>query len=532
MKARLDDVLSQLKGVRRSGDGYVALCPAHDDTRQSLSVKEIEEDEVLVHCFAGCEFGEVADCLDLPQISSNGNKSEIIAAYDYHDQHGTLAYQVVRLWPKSFRQRRPDGQGGWEWGLGDTERLPYRLPQVLKAVEKGRRVFVVEGERDVQTLENLGFVATCNSGGAGKWYPNMNKALTGAHVVLLPDNDDVGKKHAEAVKQELAGLAASVRVCYLPDLPPKGDVTNWVRNGGNAEELKRLVLEGSKPHSFTLMDAVKGLERYKTDPMPQGIDYPWAGVQRKTRGLRPGWFIILAGYPGSGKSAASLEIMFSAAKNNKKVLLNSLEMNEQELAIRLAQRWGMDTDRLYRGTLTDEDREAIDSAGNFPYFQNIEFVSEKNAESLRAIIAERQPDLAVIDYIGLMNMHKNTIQEGTAKLSEQFKTMAREFEVPMLVLSQLSRPADKQKVAPPTMFDLRASGHLEADADQVIILFRDDSKDDHEVISEGRFIIAKSRHAKAGKPVKFKFDGERQTFSEVDEAYERALARWGGSEEE
>ena len=75
------------------------------------------------------------------------------------------------------------------------------------------------------------------------------------------------------------------------------------------------------------------------------------------------------------------------------------------------------------------------------------------------------------------------------------------------------------------MFDLRASGALEVDADQIIIVFRDDQADEQATLSEGRFIVAS--HAKAGGPARFRFDGERQTFTEWDEAYERACARWG-----
>jgi len=522
MKADLDDMLAQLQGVRRSGDGYVALCPAHEDKHPSLSVTPADEDQVLVNCHAGCTFEEIAEKLDLPKPEGG---REILEAYNYHDTEGNLVYQVVRFWPKEFRQRRPDG-GGWIWKLDGTDRLPYRLPKIIKAVEEGRRVFLTEGERDVHSLENLGFVATCNSGGAGKWYPSMTEALQGAHVIILPDNDEAGEKHTQHVNGELTG-AKSVEVCRLPDLPPKGDVTDWVRAGGTAEELKKLVTEGGRPQRYTLLDAVKSVGKWRTETMPEGIDYPWGGVNRKTRGLRPGWFCILAGYPSAGKTAAALEVLFTASKRGKRVLLNSLEMNAEEIGIRLTQRWGLDTDRLYRGALTDEDREAMDIAENFPFYSNVELVHERKMSELEAIVADRRPELVVVDYIGIMDMEGDNSYEGTTRLSQSLKSLAREYAVPVLALSQLSRPQDKHKVTPPTMFDLRASGALEADADQIIIVFRDDSQDERESVSEGRFIIAKSRHAKAGQPVKFNFDGRQQIFTEIDEAYQKALKRWG-----
>ena len=77
---------------------------------------------------------------------------------------------MVRFDPKDFRQRKPDGAGGWDWRLNGARRVLYRLPAVLEAVaaRRGRDV-VVEGEKDVHALEKLGIAATCNPGGAGKW---------------------------------------------------------------------------------------------------------------------------------------------------------------------------------------------------------------------------------------------------------------------------------------------------------------------------------------------------------------------------
>jgi len=524
MNARIEDVLSRVQKAKRTAGGYVACCPAHEDHRPSLSITAVDDETVLVNCHAGCTFEAVAAALNLPTTKPRTGGMDISETYDYQDADGHLVYQVVRMHPKDFRQRKPDGHGGWTWKLEGVEPLPYRLPEVKAAVEAGRRVFVVEGERDVHTLEAFGMVATCNSGGAGKWYPSCTAALRGAHVVIVPDNDEAGEKHAAVVEAAIGELAASVVVCRLPDLPPKGDVTDWVRAGGTADELKAIVKAGGvqPTRPFTLLDAVRDVARFKDAAMPPGIDYPWRSVNRKTRGMRPGWFCIIAGYPGSGKTAAALEIIFAAAKRGKRILLNSLEMNAEEVALRLVQRWGLDTERLYDGGMTDEDRDAFDNAANFPYYGNVDFISERSLSGLESTIAERRPDLVVVDYIGVMDMGRDNAQEGTTRLSRAMKGMAREYEVPMLVLSQLSRPADKQKVSAPTMFDLRASGALEADADQIIIVFRDDTNDDRDSTSEGRFIIAKSRHAKAGKPVKFSFNGARQTFLEIDQGHERA----------
>src|SRR5262249_42890268 len=93
----------------------------------------------------------------------------IVATYDYVSETGDLLYQVVRYEPKTFRQRRPNGTGGWTWKLEGVWQVPYRLPEVVEAIASGRLVVVVEGEKDADALWALGIPATCNAGGAGKW---------------------------------------------------------------------------------------------------------------------------------------------------------------------------------------------------------------------------------------------------------------------------------------------------------------------------------------------------------------------------
>ena len=176
--------------------------------------------------------------------ASNGranSQHKIVASYDYTDEFGTLLFQVCRLAPKTFRQRRPDGKGGWIWNLEGVTRVLYRLPDLMEALALERRVFVVEGEKDVETLARLGIVATCNPGGAGKWRDAYADQLAGADVVVLPDHDKAGRDHAEAVARSLAGKAARIRLLELPGLPDKGDATDWFAAGGTVEAFNALV---------------------------------------------------------------------------------------------------------------------------------------------------------------------------------------------------------------------------------------------------------------------------------------------------
>jgi putative DNA primase/helicase len=176
----------------------------------------------------------------MSKATANG-KPRIVATYDYRDEEGGLLYQVVRYEPgfdgepKTFRQRRPDGKGGWVNGLRDVRRVLYRLPELL-AAPRDRLVFVVEGEKDADRLHAEGLLATTNAMGAGKWRPEYAEALHARHVVILPDNDEPGRAHAQAVARSLADAAASLKVVELPGLPPKGDVSDWLGMPGNGKE--------------------------------------------------------------------------------------------------------------------------------------------------------------------------------------------------------------------------------------------------------------------------------------------------------
>lgn len=162
---------------------------------------------------------------------------KIAAVYDYRNAAGTLVFQVVRYRPKDFRQRRPDGKDGWVYNMQGVKPVPYRLPAVLSA----NTVFIVEGEKDVDALTRIGLTATCNAMGAGKWTSEHASYLRGKQVRIIPDNDDAGRKHAMTVARSLEGIAAEVKVVNLPNLPHKGDVSDWLANGGTKEELLRIV---------------------------------------------------------------------------------------------------------------------------------------------------------------------------------------------------------------------------------------------------------------------------------------------------
>ena len=242
-------VAGHLNG-RPTGNGWQARCPAHEDHNASLSISEGLGGRTLLKCHANCTFDQIVSAAGLsksdlmPPIPEKAKK-RIVKTYDYVSETGKLVFQVCRYEPKDFRQRRQDPvkAGAWTWNIKGVKRVLYRLPALLKAKEEGEAIFVVEGEKDAEALESIGLTATCNSGGAGKWDPHYTETLAGADIVILPDKDPAGRKHAAMVQKKLAGRAASVKVVELPDCNGKHvkDAADWIGHGGTASELAGLV---------------------------------------------------------------------------------------------------------------------------------------------------------------------------------------------------------------------------------------------------------------------------------------------------
>jgi len=236
--SEVERFLDRLEGVRRNGVGWMARCPAHEDRSPSLHVKPGEDQPVVFTCYAGCDPDAILAALGIGWADVSTPKTErdrrIVATYPYVDETNTLLFEVVRYEPKDFKQRRPDGRGGWAWKLGDTRRVLYHLPEVLTAVEAQKTVFVVEGEKDADRLTREGVTATTCPGGAGKWRTSYGDALHGADVVVVADRDDAGRRHARHVAAALRAVAGWVVVVE----PAAGkDVSDHLAAGLTVDDL-------------------------------------------------------------------------------------------------------------------------------------------------------------------------------------------------------------------------------------------------------------------------------------------------------
>jgi putative DNA primase/helicase len=235
----IQEILSRLQSVRAVGAyQWESLCPAHEDNRRSLSIGVGKNSRALVNCHAGCSTADVLKKIGLPLNALFQPREDkpfkqlgpIVATYDYVDETGELLFQVTRHNPKDFRQRRPNDTGGWIGSIDGVRKVIYRLPEVL-AADAGDWVFVVEGEKDADNIRKLGFVGTCNPGGASKgkskWLPEFNASFIGKRVCIIRDRDDVGIAHAQHVAAGIHAYAAEVRG---PVDPPGDahDISEWI----------------------------------------------------------------------------------------------------------------------------------------------------------------------------------------------------------------------------------------------------------------------------------------------------------------
>jgi hypothetical protein len=221
-------------------------CPFHDDRTASMS---INLDKGAWNCHAGCGGGGVlafeqklSNCdkataaANIAELTGTKQRSmfaeEPEAVYPYHDALGRLVFEKLRYPGKRFVQRKPNGKGGYEYKLGDCKKPLYHLPDVLTADQ----IFICEGEKDAENVRALDWgehrvTATTNFDGAGKWRDEYAVYFAGKRVVILPDNDEPGRKHAEVVARSIHPFAAGIRIANLPDLPEKGDVSDRLPQG-------------------------------------------------------------------------------------------------------------------------------------------------------------------------------------------------------------------------------------------------------------------------------------------------------------
>lgn len=284
---KFEEIIDKFEIDKKSkrSDRVQAKCPCHNDKNASLTISH-KGDKTFLYCHAGCETNDIlesvglkmSDLFDKPLEVEDKHKSafekDIEAIYKFYDENGDLAYEKIRKKGKKFLHRRYiDGETVWgmeegiytetfpgskSWSIKERpgakkayypgqEQLLYNLPNVIKGIKEEQTIFITEGEKDSDSLITRGLIATTTSIGATKgdlgkkWPSRFNSFFKGANVVLLPDNDEPGKRFMEHIAIELKNIANNIKIVELPDLSKKEDITDWLEYGNDIYDLQALV---------------------------------------------------------------------------------------------------------------------------------------------------------------------------------------------------------------------------------------------------------------------------------------------------
>lgn len=459
------------------------------------------------------------------------------AVYEYQDPLGNMVYQVCRFqspnpekasgYDKTFRQRRPDERGGWIWNMEGVERVPFRLPELVRSGEA--IVNIVEGEKDAENLIALGFIATCNVGGAGKWLAGYNDYLEGREIAIWPDNDDPGKKHAQEIFESLSPRAKNIRIMAIPS--PSKDVSDYIDSFGDdipAADSIRKMLEAATPlyggielPVYSLAESEikyrKQAQEASTTVLNLSRWLPTLG--RDVRGIVPGELIAILASTGVGKTATLQNLAINAAPLT--TLLFEYELPEELTFERFV--------ACSTRTNTEEVFNRYATGGRIEYENGAPtghiFVCPKSnmtCDQLEKTIVKselkigRRPVLVLVDYIQLVKSIGKSRYERTSDVAEQLKTIAKNTNTIIVFASQVQRPDDDKEIEV-NLYSGKESGSIENSSGLVIGMWRD--KNDASLLW---LKVLKNTKGRPGEPIRCNFNGaqmritERGRISEAD----------------
>ncbi|MBQ2783327.1 MAG: replicative DNA helicase [Oscillospiraceae bacterium] len=324
------------------------------------------------------------------------------------------------------------------------------------------------------------------------------------------------------------------------------DITAMVQNGGgdagetleSAEQKVYAIRRGRSGQSMVpvsavlqeVMDRLAELSNGGGNTLP-GLTTGLSALDNKINGLGKSDLVLLAARPGMGKTSMALNVALSGARaSNKTVAVFSLEMSREQLVTRLIATEGLvENQRLMTGNLRESDWQRIAEAASNLSRMDIRIddnplltVADMNAKCRRL----DNLGLVVIDYLQLMtsaggkSYSGENRQQAVSDISRMLKIMAKELQVPVLCLSQLSRANEKREDKRPMLSDLRESGAIEQDADVVLFLYRDDYyNEDSDKHNIAECIVAKNRHGETGK-VMLRWMPEYTAFGTLENRYD------------
>lgn len=544
----LDDFLDKLDNVKPAGNGFVAICPGHDDNETSLGVTEGDDGRILLQCYAGCETSRVVEAMGLrladlfPRTIRQDQQPE--AVYLYTDELGQPLFEAVRFPGKRFTQRHldpenPDAKAdGYVYNLEGVRRVPFRLPELLKAVRESKTIYVVEGEKDaLRITQETGRFATCNPMGAGKWRDEYTAHFLGAkQVIIVQDRDDPGRRHAKKVAESLKAIGVPVLVMQAKI---GKDMSDHFDAGHKMEELVR-PRQTPKRGIITAREMVEtGLEylQYRPSDLPGWELIP--GVEAST--VRPGRLYVWGAYTGDGKTTGALQGARTVCQLGVRAGYFSMEMSETDLRNRLIAHRGVPMHLLERPwelRLNPQALAAYKGALEEINEWKLDIIYDTTLKVQRVVeeTIDREYEIAFVDHIHRMGFSDRR------NLEEQIKALtnlALDANIPIVILAQLrkfSRGKDMVAYPPPVLQDFRETSTLGDEASIAVGLWRQrDNEGLRYVGDQSQFRVLKNRHTtsrkdRAGHVEILDFDPVTQMFSPggISSAQTEAESEWSG----
>ena len=370
---------------------------------------------------------------------------------------------------------------------------------------------------------------------AGTYDENTTRSYLAQLMEITPTSANVMEYVAivrdKALLRGVAQAAGEITALVQEGIGEAGEILEAaeqkiyaVRRGQSAQDMV--------PLRMVLPEVLDRLsEMSESESRLPGLSTGLSAVDRKITGLNKSDLILLAARPGMGKTSFALNVALNVAKSEKKtVAVFSLEMSREQLATRLLSSEAcVESGRLRTGSLRETDWEKIAAAASVLNKVDIRIddnpmlsVADMNAKCRRIDGLA----LVVIDYLQLMtsafgnNRGGENRQQMVSDMSRMLKIMAKELNVPVICLSQLSRANEKRDDKRPMLSDLRESGAIEQDADIVLFLYRDDYyNEDSEKRNIAECIVAKNRHGETGK-VELRWMPEYTTFATLENRYD------------
>jgi hypothetical protein len=482
---------------KKSGTNTMYVCPFHPDKTPSLSVNH---ESNLWKCFGCGKQGDVVTMLaelagldvkdylrqvgkeiapessqTIPIKVALGTqvKPRLVATYSYQDANGREVYQSLRYEPgdngkpKKFSQRRVNPDGSFEANMKGVERVLYRYPKIRAS----QLVWVVEGEKDVESLENLGIVATCNVGGAQAWLASYADYLAGKDLVLCGDNDKPGQDLMDQIQASCVPVAKTIRRIKVPEFAK--DITEYLASMTPDEDacaILQAMVDKTEPlyrgESLPLLtmeelerEYISFIQRSKDVCLDLGAWLPSLSGFK----LTPGEMFVIMAETGVGKTALLQNIYFS--NSQLPTVFFELELAKDKMFRRTIQTAaGVSKHFIESRYMTGSQVAWRESKNTDNLIVCVE--SSLSVSRIESIIRRselktgKRPAVVLIDYIQLAQGSEKDRYARFSDIAENCKRLAKECEIVLGIASQVGRK-EGRKFGELSISDAKESGSIE-----------------------------------------------------------------------